>query len=92
MSAAAVSVDEFQALEQKVLQTVGLIKKEREARAAVEVERNAAQAELAALRERMESQASSSSSAVKELESLQREREIVRQRVETMLAQMDEML
>jgi uncharacterized protein involved in exopolysaccharide biosynthesis len=92
MSAAAVSVDEFQALEQKVLQTVGLIKKEREARAAVEAERNAAQAELAALRERMESQASSSSSAVKELESLQREREIVRQRVETMLAQMDEML
>jgi uncharacterized protein involved in exopolysaccharide biosynthesis len=92
MSAAAVSVDEFQALEQKVLQTVGLIKKEREARAAAEAERNAAQAELAALRERMESQASSSSSAVKELESLQREREIVRQRVETMLAQMDEML
>jgi uncharacterized protein involved in exopolysaccharide biosynthesis len=92
MSAAAVSVDEFQALEQKVLQTVGLIKKEREARAAAEAERNAAQAELAALREHMESQASSSSSAVKELESLQREREIVRQRVETMLAQMDEML
>jgi uncharacterized protein involved in exopolysaccharide biosynthesis len=92
MSAAAVSIDEFQALEQKVLQTVGLIKKEREARAAAEAERNAAQAELAALRERMESQANSSSLAVKELESLQREREIVRQRVETMLAQMDEML
>jgi hypothetical protein len=92
MSAAAVSVDEFQALEQKVLQTVGLIKKEREARSAAEAERNAAQAELAALRERMETQASSSSSAVKELESLQREREIVKQRVEAMLAQMDEML
>ncbi len=39
MSASSISVDEFQALEQKVLQTVELIRKEREARAAAEAER-----------------------------------------------------
>jgi len=37
MAAATISVDEFQALEQKVLQTVELIKKERELRAAAEL-------------------------------------------------------
>ena len=92
MGTAVVSADEFQALEQKVLQTVELIKKEREARTHAEAERNAAQAELAALREQMHAQTASASSATKELESLQREREEVRQRVGAMLAQMDELL
>jgi uncharacterized protein involved in exopolysaccharide biosynthesis len=92
MSAAAVSVDEFQALEQKVLRTVELIKKEREARATAEAERNAAQTELATMREQMEAHSTSASSATKQLENLQRERETVRQRVEAMLAQMDELL
>jgi uncharacterized protein involved in exopolysaccharide biosynthesis len=92
MATAVVSADEFQALEQKVLQTVDLIKKEREARAHAEAERNAAQAELAALRELMQAQNESASSATKELESLQRERETVRHRVEAMLAQMDDLL
>ncbi len=54
MGTTVVSADEFQALEQKVLQTVELIKKEREARAHAEAERNAAQAELATLREQMQ--------------------------------------
>jgi uncharacterized protein involved in exopolysaccharide biosynthesis len=92
MSAAAVSVDEFQALEQKVLQTVELIKKEREARAHAEAERKAAEEQLAALRQHMDTQSSSASSATQQLETLQRERETVRQRVEAMLAQMDELL
>ena len=92
MGTTVVSADEFQALEQKVLQTVELIKKEREARAHAEAERNAAQSELAALREQMHAQTASASSATKELESLQRERETVRHRVEAMLAQMDELL
>jgi chromosome segregation ATPase len=92
MATTVVSADEFQALEQKVLQTVELIKKEREARAHAETERNAVQAELAALREKMQAETASASSATKELESLQREREIVRQRVGAMLAQMDELL
>lgn len=92
MGTAVVSADEFQALEQKVLQTVELIKKEREARAHAEAERNAAHAELTALREQMQAQTASASSATQELESLQREREVVKQRVEAMLAQMDELL
>ncbi|HEX4154307.1 MAG TPA: hypothetical protein VHY48_01720 [Acidobacteriaceae bacterium] len=92
MSATAVSIDEFQALEQKVLQTVGLIKKEREARAAAETERNTAQAELAALRQQIATHSNVASSAAKELEALQREREMVRKRVESMLAQMDELI
>ena len=92
MGTTVVSADEFQALEQKVLQTVELIKKEREARAHAEAERNAAQSELAALREQMHARTASASSATKELESLQRERETVRHRVEAMLAQMDELL
>jgi len=85
MSTSTVSVDEFQALEQKVLRTVEMIKKEREARAAAE-------AEVAELRHRLAEQSSVSSSAQAELDTMQREREAVRQRVEKMLQQMDELL
>jgi seryl-tRNA synthetase len=67
----SVSVDEFQALEQKVLRAVEIVKREREARAAAE-------AEVVALRE--------------QLAALSQERDSVRQRVEKMLAQMDELV
>jgi predicted nucleic acid-binding Zn-ribbon protein len=53
MAAATVSVDEFQALEQKVLQTVELIKAERASRAAFEAEALAARAEVAAAEARV---------------------------------------
>ena len=96
MAEASISVDEFQALEQKVLQTVELIRKEREARTAaesrtaqLETERNAAQSEAADLREKL---SAATNTAQTEVESLQREREAVRQRVEKMLATMDELL
>jgi uncharacterized protein involved in exopolysaccharide biosynthesis len=85
MSTSTVSVDEFQALEQKVLRTVEMIKKEREARAAAE-------AEVAELRQKLAEQSNTSSSAQAELDTMQREREAVRQRVEKMLQQMDELL
>jgi SMC interacting uncharacterized protein involved in chromosome segregation len=88
MSASTISVDEFQALEQKVLQTVELIKKEREARGAAEAERDAAQEEITQLRDQL----SIAQAAQSEVESLYREREAVKQRVEKMLAQMDELL
>ena len=48
MGSASISVDEFQALEQKVLQTVELIKREREARAVAEAEVAAVKTELLA--------------------------------------------
>ena len=117
MSAATVSVDEFQALEQKVLQTVELIKAERASRAAFEAEALAARAEVAAAGARIaeanakldelvakvadkESQiaalreqiAAAGSTSLQELESLHREREAVRGRVEKMLANLDELL
>ena len=66
-----VSVDEFQALEQKVLRAVEIVKREREARGAAETE-------VATLRE--------------QLAALNQERETVRQRVEKMLHQMDELV
>ena len=107
MGSASISVDEFQALEQKVLQTVELIKREREAKAAaveaharVEGELMTARAEIEAaqklLAERNEEvtmlrrELAVSGDAQAEVESLQREREAVRLRVEKMLASIEE--
>jgi len=86
--AGTISADEFLALEQKVLRAVELIKKEREARAAAEAELATAKAEIADL----QGQLATAGSAQTEVETLTREREVVRQRVEKMLAQMDELL
>jgi chromosome segregation ATPase len=110
MAAATVSVDEFQALEQKVLQTVELIKMERASRAAFEADAKAAREELAALQAQLvemttkvaerdqqlaglhEQLAAAGTATQTELESLHRERESVKQRVEKMLATLDELL
>ena len=93
MSAATISVDEFMALEQKVLQTVELIKTERTARA--EAERDAAITEAAELRQKLtaaDEKLAASRDAQTEIANLQRERAAVRQRVEKMLATMDALL
>jgi hypothetical protein len=82
MSTSTISVDEFQALEQKVLRAVEIVKREREARAAAE-------AEVASHRQQLPAQQTAS---VSELTTLTKERESVRQRVEKMLQQMDELL
>jgi predicted nuclease with TOPRIM domain len=87
-----VSADEFQALEAKVLQAVEMIRRERDAKAAIEAERNAAQAEVTALQERLRSLEESNSTAKTELDMYHREREGMRTRVERLLAQMDELL
>jgi chromosome segregation ATPase len=102
MGTASISVDEFQALEQKVLQTVELIKKEREARAAAEAEVAAARAELVAAKAEGEAaqreltalkqELSASGDAQAEVQSLHREREAVRLRVEKMLASIEEVV
>jgi uncharacterized protein involved in exopolysaccharide biosynthesis len=84
----SISADEFQALEQKVLRAVEMIKTEREAR-------TAAEAELAQLRTQIESQQESHSTRYSvvedELSKLRQEREAVRKRVEKMLQQLDEL-
>ena len=85
MSTSTISVDEFQALEQKVLRAVEIVKREREARAVAE-------AEVASLREQLAAQQSAAKAAEAEIGSLNRERDSVRERVEKMLHQMDELL
>jgi chromosome segregation ATPase len=85
MSTPVISVDEFQALEQKVLRAVEIVKREREARAAAE-------AEVASLREQLAAQMSAAANAEAELNTLSKERDAVRLRVEKMLQQMDELL
>jgi hypothetical protein len=102
MGSASISVDEFQALEQKVLQTVELIKREREARAAAEAEVVVMQAELATRKEELalrgheivalRQELAASGDVHAEVQSLQREREAVRLRVEKMLASIEEII
>ena len=82
MSDPGFTFDEFQALEQKVLRAVEIVKREREARAAAE-------AEVASLRTQLASQSAETDSQVT---TLNKERDAIRQRVESMLAQMDELL
>lgn len=85
MSTSTISVDEFQALEQKVIRAVEIVKREREARAAAE-------AQVASLNEQLESQLSAQIAVEAQLNTLTKERDAVRQRVEKMLQQMDELL
>ncbi len=80
-----ISADEFQALEQKVLRAVEIVKKEREARATAE-------AEVASLREELASFKANVRAVETELNTLNKERDAVRVRVEKMLQQMDELL
>jgi hypothetical protein len=82
---APVSGDEFQALEQKVLRAVEIVRKEREARAVAE-------AEVAMLREHIEALTSTSQEAQTQITALNQERDSVRVRVERLLRQMDELL
>ncbi len=81
----AISADEFQALEQKVLRAVEIVRREREARAAAE-------AEVAALREQLDQLKHVSNDAQTQITTLNQERTTVRLRVEKMLQQMDELL
>lgn len=85
MTDTTISVDEFQALEQKVLRAVEIVRREREARAAAE-------AEIAQLRELLDIQTAETNEAQSKIATLNQEREAVRQRVEKMLSQMDELL
>ncbi len=80
-----VSVDEFQALEQRVLRTVELIRKERELRS------NAEQ-EISALKELLDHASNENSSLTAEVKAMKQEREQVKTRVDAMLKQMDELV
>lgn len=77
------AVDDFSALEERVVRAVELVKRERAARA--EAEQNAAR-----LQSLMDAQSSQLEQAKEQLRTLEREREQVRQRVERLLKQIDE--
>jgi 7-keto-8-aminopelargonate synthetase-like enzyme len=85
MTTATISVDEFQALEQKVLRAVEIIKQERDARAKAE-------AEITNLKEQLEFQSLVAQEAQTAVTTLTKDRDAVKQRVEKMLQQMDELL
>jgi len=83
-AALAVSVDEFAALEDRIRRAVELVKHERQARAAAEGRAASAEEQLHAqspMVEQLKSEASA----------LRAEREHVRQRIERLLAQLDEL-
>lgn len=85
MSTVAVSVDEFQALEEKVLRAVEIVRREREAR-------SAAERDAVDLREQLAEQTGLAEMAMASLKALEDERVEIRARVEKMLMQMDELL
>jgi FtsZ-binding cell division protein ZapB len=81
-STLALSLDEFSALEERILRAVNLVKQERYDRVAAEERAAAAEAQLregAPQTERLQT----------EVSALRGEREAVRQRVERLLAQLD---
>jgi Tfp pilus assembly protein PilO len=84
MASTTISVDEFQALEQRVLRTVELIRTEREARAALE-------AENAAMKELLDGASAENSALTAELSALKNERVQVKNRVDAMLKQLDDL-
>jgi phage shock protein A len=84
-----ISADEFQALEQKVLRAVEIVKREREARAAAEAEVTTLRAQLAT---QLSSHSEELSALQTQLATFTQEREAVRQRVEKVLNQIDELL
>lgn len=77
------AVDDFSALEERVLRAVEVVKRERAAR--TEAEQNAER-----LEKLLDAQTGLLEQAQQQLKSLEREREQVRQRVERLLKQIDE--
>ena len=93
---------EFQALEERVLRAVDIVKREREARAAAEHQAAALREELETVRRDMETRDTAArtesetaekiiAEAQGQIDLLQQERDAVRQRVEKLLTQMDEL-
>jgi hypothetical protein len=78
------AIDDFQALEQRVLRTVQLLKSEREQRMAAEERAHAAE-------RKAEESSALLGSLEAELTSLRKERDGVRTRVERMLTQLDDL-
>lgn len=87
----AVSADDFSALEERILRAVNLVKRERMERAAAEERALAAEARISEQVEIADSLRKESETQQKEIDTLRGEREQVRQRVEKLLSQLDEL-
>lgn len=85
----ALSTDEFAALEERVLRTVNLVKRERLSRAAAEERATQAETKLQEQIPVIEQQKKDAENLQSEVDALHAEREQVRQRVERLLAQFD---
>ena len=85
MATTTISVDEFQALEQRIMRTVDLIRSEREARASAE-------AEITVMKELLDSASAENSALTVELAALKQERVQVKTRVDAMLKQLDDLV
>ncbi|WP_158748576.1 hypothetical protein [Acidobacterium sp. S8] len=77
------AADDLSALEQRVLRTVELLKKEREARATAEQN-------SATLQQLLDEQSAQLTAVQEQVKTFEQEREAVRQRVERLLNQLDE--
>lgn len=94
--ALALSVDEFTALEERVLRAVNLVKRERMARVAAEEQAKEMEAKLAEHAEKLNAHAEQLTEHLShvdqlqsEVKSLRSERDHVRHRVERLLSQLD---
>jgi len=76
---------DFQSLEEKIYRTIELLK-------AARIQKAAAEAELASMRDLLDAQAAETEALRKELQSVQRERLEVRVRVEKLLGEVDAIL
>ncbi len=85
MATTTISVDEFQALEQRVMRTVELIRSEREARANAE-------SEMTVLKDLLDTASAENSALTVELAALKQERMQVKTRVDAMLKQLDDLV
>ena len=85
MATTTISVDEFQALEQRVMRTVELIRSEREARANAE-------SEITVLKDLLDTASAENSAMTVELAALKQERTHVKTRVDAMLKQLDDLV
>jgi uncharacterized coiled-coil protein SlyX len=85
----AMSVDEFTALEERVLRAVNLVKRERLARAEADTRAAAAEARATQLEAQLAEQAPKVDQLQAEIHTLRTERDQVRQRVERLLSQLD---
>ena len=79
---AALSMEDFSALEERILRAVNLVKWERQARSTAEERASTAEAQL-------REQAPLAESLQREVSALRAERDQVRQRVERLLSQLD---